>query len=296
MAIVHVVGNPKAARGRSGVVAADVADELRRLGHEPIVVEVATVDQTRSALVDLAVDAERLMLVGGDGLVHLAVQSLATSGTPFGVIAAGTGNDFARALGLPLDDVGAAVRAGLEDPVAIDAIRTADRWVASVATVGFSVDVNRRADKMRWPGGKSRYTIATLTELASLRPVPLTMQVDERTIEVEATMVAVANTGYFGGGMHIAPDADPCDGLLDVVIVGAAGRVELLRFFPEVFDGRHVSHRSVEVVRGSTVRLDGEAEHWGDGEPVGHLPETFEAARRALLVAGPTSGRVEHHG
>ncbi|NDH77148.1 MAG: sphingosine kinase, partial [Actinobacteria bacterium] len=151
------------------------------------------------------------MVLGGDGMVHLAVQAVAGTDTILGVVPVGTGNDFVRALpGVPEDPLEAAAVA-LGDPDPIDAIRVGERWVASVATAGFSADVNDRANRLRHPKGQSRYTVATVLELPALKRRPTTITVDGTAHAHDAVIIAVANTAWFGGGMHICPDADPDD-------------------------------------------------------------------------------------
>ncbi len=214
-----------------------------------------------------------------------------------GVIAAGTGNDFARALGLPDDPVDA-VAAALADPAPVDllAIRrgSAASLAATVVTGGFSGRVNARANGLRFPRGQQRYTVATLAELARLEAVAVELVVDGDVHRLDASLFAIANTRYFGGGMAICPDADPTDGLLDVTVVGAVSRFELARVLPRVFSGRHVDHPAVTVFRGQRIELLTDVDLWADGEP---LPvdstggwATFTVAPGALRVAGSLVG------
>lgn len=289
MSDVHVLVSPDAGRGRAAGTAADVLDRLRAHGAHLIDVTGSTADRSRAAAREaVAGGAERLVVLGGDGIVHLGVQAVAGTDTVLGVVPIGTGNDFARGIDWIPDDPLEAATVALADPTPIDAIRCGDRWVASVATGGFSGDVNARANELSRPKGPSRYTVATLFELPRLRPRSIELIVDGVRHQVDTVMVAVANTAWFGGGMHICPDADPVDGLLDVTIVGAVGRVELLRFFNRVFSGTHLSHPSVHTHRGRTIEIraaDG-LDLWGDGEPLGSAPLRFEAAPGVLKLAG----------
>ena len=229
----------------------------------------------------------RIVVIGGDGIVHDAVQVLAGTDVVLGIVAYGTGNDFARALGLPVDDPVAAATAALGDARRVDLIHCDHGWVASVATCGFSARVNERANRMRVPRGPSRYTMATLALLPRLRADRLELAVDGGTPStIEATLVAVGNTAYFGGGMQICPDAQPDDGILDVAVVGRLGRLALLRFLPTVFGGRHRDHRSMSWHRCTEVTIRGDVELWGDGEPLGPTPVTLRAVPGALSVAG----------
>lgn len=235
----------------------------------------------------LAEGAERLVAVGGDGTVRLALQAIADTPTVLGIVPAGTGNDFARAFGLrPGADLTAAVARALGPPRAVDAIRTPRGWVATAVTGGFSGDVNRRASAMRFPSGRGRYTAATLTTLPRLRTRPVAVTADGRRRSFDAAFIVVANTAFFGGGMAICPEADPGDGLLDVLVVGAVGRVELLRLFPKVFKGTHVTHRKVSQFRGRVVEIDGdELALWGDGDPLAPAPLRLEAMPGTVRLA-----------
>ena len=286
MRTVHLLISPEAGRGRAAGARDAVLETIRAAGHSPADLTGDTAAASSAAARAAVADgAERLVVVGGDGLVHLALQTVAATDTVLGIVPVGTGNDFARGLGLP-DDPVEATRVALGEPRAIDAIRSDAGWVASVATAGFSGDVNGRANRLRFPRGPSRYTVATLLELPTLRIRPVTITVDGTTHEFDAALLAVANTGWFGGGMQISPDADPDDGRLDVTVVGDVGRIELLRFFRLVFDGRHMTHPKVHGLRGREIRIEADdLMLWGDGETLGRTPSRLEAVPGALRLA-----------
>ncbi len=286
MSTVHLLVSPDAGRGRAAAAAAVAISALRAQGADPIdITGPDAIASSEAAQRVVADGATRLVVVGGDGLIHLALQAVAQTGVVLGVIPVGTGNDFAAALSLP-EDPAEAARLALAEPTPLDAIRVGDRWVASVAMAGFSADVNERANKMAFPRGPSRYTMATLRELPGLRHRRVALTVDGRSDEFDAALIAVGNTALFGGGMQISPDADPTDGLLDVTVVADIGRIELLRFFRLVFDGRHLEHPKVHTMRGAEVGIEGDdLELWGDGEPVLPAPLTLTAVQGALSLA-----------
>ena len=200
-------------------------------------------------------------------MVHHALTAIAGSDVVVGIVPLGTGNDFARALGLPTD-IEAAVEAALGEPTSIDVISTDDgRLAASVVTGGFSGRVNARANDLRFAPGQVRYVAATALELAQLAPVELKLRIDDANHELESSLFAVANSCYFGGGMAICPDADPADGLLDVTVVGPVSRLELTKVLPRVFSGSHIDHPAVTVFRGAEVAIATPAALWADGEP-----------------------------
>jgi diacylglycerol kinase (ATP) len=297
MGSVHLVVNPAAGRGAVGRRVAAIVRAL-----EPAAPELhlpSSVDATRALLDDLVRGgSERVVVAGGDGLVHLAVAALRGTGVALGVVPVGSGNDFARALGLP-SDLAAAARVALGPPTTIDVIEATPHVAleaagteaaATVATVGFSVSVDERGNALWFgPFGRFRYELATLLELPRLRPLPLRLRLDDAPpLEAEVTLAAVANTRFFGAGMDICPAADPTDGLLDVTVVGAVPRLELLRFFRLVYDGRHLDHPAVSTFRAATVGLEAaDAPARADGEPFGRLPVRLRADAGALAVARP---------
>ena len=285
---VHVLANPAARKGRGAAHYAKVLAALRAHGDPFTELDATTPDLARAALRSVAVDeSARVLLVGGDGLVHLALQELATTMTVVGIIPAGTGNDFAHALGLDRGSLTEQVDAALGPARTLDAIRTTHGWVASVATIGFAASVNARANALTWPGGRARYTVATVAVLPRLRPVSLVLELDGERVEVTTTMLAVANTAFFGGGMAICPGARADDSLLDIAVVGDVGPLTLLRVFPRVFRGTHVTHPQVTMYRARRVKvLATAADVWGDGELLGPAPIELEAAGSAFRVAG----------
>ena len=168
-----------------------------------------------------------------------------------------------------------------------------DRPAVTNVIIGFPATVNERANRMRM--GAARYTVATLLEIPRMRPQPYRLVLDGEARDLHAAVVVVANTAYFGAGMAICPDADPTDGLLDVCVVGDAGRVELLRSFRLVNSGRHVGHPKVSMFRAGEVTVEGVGPIRADGEPLGALPVTLRPDRGALLVAG-ASAHLAHRG
>ena len=153
---------------------------------------------------------------------------------------------------------------------------------------GFDALVNRRANEMAWPRGSSRYTLATLAELRVFSPLAYRLTLDGEVREQRAMLVAVGNTGYYGGGMQICPEADPFDGWLDVTIIHPVGRVTLLRLLPEMFSGRFARDACVEQLRVREVTVEGPGlVGFGDGELIGAAPLTACLAPGILPVLVP---------
>ncbi|WP_138732117.1 diacylglycerol kinase family protein [Modestobacter excelsi] len=289
---VAVLVNARAGRGRGARATASVVAALTAAGVRPRLLTTADRDDAeRRTAAAVADGVAAVAALGGDGAAHAALQAVAGTGTPLGLLPAGTGNDLALALGVPADPA-AAARALAEDLHAgvvrrVDAARTGDRWWATVLCCGFDSAVTDRANRLRWPRGPRRYDVAILAELARLRPREVALTVDGVGSRREVTLVAVGNTAWYGGGLKIAPGADPADGLLEVVVVGPVGRRELVRTRPRLAAGTHVDHPAVTVLRGREVALHGAGlTTYADGEPVSALPAVSVCVPGALTVVG----------
>ncbi|MGW7042740.1 diacylglycerol kinase [Streptomyces avermitilis] len=287
--------NPTAGRGRGAHAAQPAASALRAAGFSvrTILGENAE-DALARAREAVAGGTGALVAVGGDGMAHLALQAVGGTRTPLGLVAVGTGNDFARTLGLPVRDPAAAGRviaealkgARLRD---VDLGRVEETWFGTVLASGFDSRVNDRGNRMRWPTGRFKYDLAMLAELAAFTPVPYRMTLDDGEVrEIEATLVAVGNGSSYGGGMKICADADLDDGLFDITVVGDCSRTTLLKVFPKVYKGTHLNHPKVTVHRAAKVELVAQGiTGYADGEPLGPLPLTAECVPGAARVAVP---------
>lgn len=286
--------NPSAAFGRNRAVGPAAARRLADEGYEVTLLREANFEllrrETQSAFEQ---GTDGLVVVGGDGMVSLGANIVARTGVPLGIIPAGTGNDLARALGLPHDDPEAALDALVDaltrPPQSIDLglVRHGEltTWFACVLSAGFDAVVNERANRMTRPRGPSRYTLALLRELATFRPLRYRLTLDGAVREQAAMLVSVANTPSLGGGMRIVPHADLSDGVLDVFIVHPLSRIGMLSVFPRVFAGEHVNHPAVEFAEARRVRIEGEGiVAYADGERLGALPVEVEAVQGALSV------------
>ncbi|WP_264372479.1 diacylglycerol/lipid kinase family protein [Georgenia subflava] len=317
--------NPTAGTGRGGKVRDRVLGGLAAAGLRAVDLSGADLDSAVArARSGLAQGLDALVVVGGDGMAHLGVNVVAGTGVPLGIVAVGSGNDVARDLALPVHDVDASVAvirdglaaaawsasptpggppAGAAGTRMLDAVAVSrpgelpDHWYLAVFSCGIDAAVNDRANRMTWPPGGGRYVRALLAELGSFEPYGYRVTMDGEVWEGPGTLVAVANIRRFGGGMHIAPDAEPDDGLLDVVIADGLTRSELLRIFPRVYRGTHLSHPAVHVRRARSVLVEplpsagGEPPvAFADGERLDALPLQCDLHPRAVGVLARTLG------
>ncbi|MGW5687018.1 diacylglycerol/lipid kinase family protein [Nonomuraea sp. NPDC003754] len=277
--------NPAARGGRTLRLLEPLVRRLRTGGADvSVIVGTGPADALERACTAVAERPDALVAFGGDGLVHLAVQAVAGSDVPLGIIPAGTGNDFAAALGLTRRDPVRAILRGRTRTV--DAARVGpDEWFASVVCCGFDSRVNERANALSWPPGRAKYLVAAAGELRSFRPIPFRLTLDGEVVEQEAMLVAVGNTASYGAGMRICPAAEPDDGLLDVTILGAVGKGAFVRSFAGVYRGSHAGHPAVTMLRARSVTLEApDVVAYADGERVGSLPLTCAVAPGALRV------------
>lgn len=230
--------------------------------------------------------AGTLVVCGGDGMVHLAAQAVVGTPTALGIIPAGSGNDVARYLDLPRTDAAAAADRVLSGRRRrLDVVQGDTGYYVTVLAAGFDALVNERANRMRRPRGQLRYTLATLAELRRLAPLSYTLDLDGISHEVEAVLVAVGNGPSFGGGLRITEGAELDDGLLDVVVIGPIGRLDLVRTYPRLFTGRHTTHPQYRHHRARRVGVAGPTlTAYADGERFGDLPITLTCLSGELTV------------
>jgi diacylglycerol kinase (ATP) len=297
--------NPSAGRGRARRLVPRVRAALDASAL-PVTVHVSTSAADALAVARAARDAGHgLVACGGDGTVRDLAGLCADTDGLLAVIPTGSGNDFARQLGIPRGDVVAAValiEQGHVRVVDLGRARAADGaavWFTTVANAGFDAEANRWANTVTWTSGNPLYILAVLRTLRSHRPTRVQVTVDGHSRVMAAWLVAVANTQTYASGMMIAPDAVVDDGALDVCVVGDVSRAEFLRTFPSVYRGGHVRHPMVTMRRGSSITIASSdpaapLELWASGEPVGPLPAEVTVVPGALrVVASPRerSGR-----
>ena len=283
--MLRLLVNPAAGRARHAEIAARIVERAGGRVLRPADAGELE-DQVRQAVDD---GASRLLVAGGDGTLHRAIQVLQDSRCALAIIPTGRGNDLARSLGLELDPARATRRSLEGDPVPIDLGRVGDRVYACSAAVGYDGAVLRFLERRKSRGGAWAYPYAVLRTAFSYDPARLSVEFEGGEFDERALMVVVSNTASFGGGMRIAPQALPDDGWLDLVFIRPLPPPRLLALLPRVYRGRHLGHPSVTTarVRRATIRADRPLTLHGDGEPIATIgadPTAVEVRPGALRV------------
>ena len=286
-----LVVNPMSGKRRGAGVAGRAAERLADAGHTTVTILGEDAATSGARLAEAVGDGlDGIVVVGGDGALHGVLEHMADTGLVLGLVPAGTGNDTARSLGIPTKDVDAAIDVVIAGHRrTIDLARTDRGHVATVVASGFDSKVTERAAAMTWPKGPMRYNIAIVKELRAFQPLPFTLVLDGVAIEREAMLVAVGNGPSFGGGLRICEGASMDDGLLDVVVINPVSKPRLLRVFPQLYRGTHVTLPEFERHRVREVTLSSPGVvAYGDGERLGPLPITTTVRPGALRVFVPS--------
>jgi diacylglycerol kinase (ATP) len=290
---VTLLTNPASGHGNAPHAAERAVAQFARRGVDVVEIVGTDPEHARRMVHDaLEVDTDALVVAGGDGVISLALQALARTDVPLGIIPAGPGNDHAREYALPTSDPEAAadiVADGWTETVDLGRIEGKDgehRWFGTVMAAGFDSLVSDRTNRMRWPHGRMRYNLAMLAELSKLRLLPFRLVLDgHEEIVTELTLAAFGNTRSYGGGMLICPTADHSDGQLDITMVHSASRTKLVRLFPTVFRGTHIDLEQVTTARASSIRVESAGINaYADGEFVCPLPVEVSAVPGSLHI------------
>jgi YegS/Rv2252/BmrU family lipid kinase len=307
---VCLIVNPRAGGGRAARLLPRVEASLRGDALRVRVERTRSLELARELARDAASRGEVAAAMGGDGLLGAVAGVLRDGAGTLGVVPGGRGNDFARKLGVGTDvavacrvlahgrermvDVAEAVGASdgaprRGEPASDGAPAGAGRTILGIASAGLDSDVQDIANATRLPLGRLVYAYATLRALAVWRPAAWHVTVDGTAHDFRGYSVAVANSGVFGGGMRLVPQAALDDGLLDVVLTRERSRAGLLVNLPRVFRGTHVGDPALVFLRGREIAFAADRPFvaYADGEPVASLPVTVRVAHRALRVLVP---------
>lgn len=264
----------------------------RRLTESGLEVQVAATESAdhAAALARAAAQAgQEVVAFGGDGMARIAAAAVRGTDAVLGILPGGRGNDFAAALGIPRDAVAACevIAGGTVRPV--DAGLLDDRLFLGIASIGLESEVTPIVNAAPRIGGRAVYLVATLYGLAHWSPARFELDVDGDRYEFTGYLAAVANSGRFGGGMRLAPEARLDDGLLDVVVVEHVSRLRFIRATPKVFRGSHASEPNVMMRKASSVRLAADRPFavYADGDELGRTPAHVTAIPDAFKMRVP---------
>ena len=284
--------NPTAGKGRASALAPRALAHLESKGLAVSVVQGRdrheALDKLRTVV---ASGVDRVVAIGGDGTVSLALQVVAGTDVPLGVIAVGTGDDVARQHGLPRRDPIAAAEVVIRgntrhvDAGRVHGANGSVTWFLTALASGFDSEVNEVANRMKWPAGDARYIVAMLRLMPRFRATRYELTIDGVMHSRLAMLAAVGNGPSYGGGMLVCPAADTSDGLLTVTIVNRISRAKFLALFPRVYRGTHIDHQAVEVFEGRCVSLAAVGRSaWADGERISDLPVSIECIPAAVRL------------
>ncbi|WP_435300042.1 diacylglycerol/lipid kinase family protein [Timonella sp. A28] len=319
---IGLVINPTAGLGKGVSAGKKVVDEFARYN---VTVKDLSAHTARDALArarGACLDPlDALVVVGGDGMVNLGLNAVIGTPTPLGIIAAGSGNDFARALELPTRNVKRSVAlivdalthgrvseydaAQVEPYVAASQhsrlrkhelapaethAESARRWYAGTLSLGLDAAVNAQANTYAWPKGHLKYMRAVIACIARFKPYGYAITVNSRRIETTGTLVAISNAPYFGGGLHVAPHADMMDGLLDFIFAQPLTKAGIFKVFPKLYAGRHLEDPAIATKQVREIIIEPSSSGqfppvaMADGEVIGPVPLKIVAHRKVLRV------------
>jgi diacylglycerol kinase (ATP) len=306
---IAIAVNPHAGRGRYRTHVPRLVMELLRRGCEPVIYLSRSPEDLRGFIRDVVHThrtvtsggihrspsaCESVIVVGGDGTWHQAVQELALTDFPACLLTTGTGDDNARSLGIPRDNpeaIASIAASSQTHAVDLGRIHSPDgthRWFSGVLTAGFDSSVNARANTITHLNGTARYLAALIGELRTFRASRYLVTMDSQEFTQDAMIVTVGNGSFYGGGMKVCPNADPTDGLLDVVVVGKVSKARLVRSFASVYRGSHGRFPFVDMYRSTRVSISSTSPTvpavFADGEYVTTLPVDIEIVPSALTL------------
>lgn len=303
---IVVASNPAARFGRSVEVGSRAVEVLRDAGHDVDHVTAANFEALLRAARRAAVHADALVVVGGDGMVHLGVNAVGGTSVPLAVVPAGSGNDFATAIGMfgqhgsdtsgtrgierSLRELATLVEG---EPQRADLIRIrhagGEVFAAGIVSVGFDADVNVRSFRLTKVPSRIRYEVAILQTLANLQHRDFSVRIDGGpTRQLHTVIAAIANNRTLGGGIPIAPNASMTDGRLTGVFADPLSMPSFLKLLPKALRGKHLGDRRVHTEHFESIEISAASDviACADGEIIGALPLVCSVAPGALRVFG----------
>jgi len=287
---VALICNPSAGGGRAARALPHAERALSELGVRFHTELTRSLEHGCELARTAAAAGEATVTLSGDGLIGCVVGALRdVPGAVLGILPGGRGNDTARMLGIPtgLEDACAVVAGGVQRELDVGDVE--GRSFIGIASLGFDSDANRIANEAPSRLGRLVYVYGAMRALAAWRTARFELLVDGEPVTCTGYSVAACNSGYYGGGMLVAPDAALDDGLLDVVLIAEHSKRGFLLNLPRVFKGAHVRHPAVRVLRARELRVDADRPFtvYADGDPIGETPLTIRVIPHAVRVLVP---------
>jgi len=295
-----VIFNPRAAFGRSGKKLTVIQSYLHRLGIHSTFKSTQSPGHGCTLVANTALaEFDAVVAAGGDGTVFEVVNGLyqheKPARIPLGVLPIGTGNAFARDLGLAPGawrEAIALIQKGHIRQVDVGHVSSPDDeyYFLNVVGMGFAVDAGLSARKLKFIGNTA-YTLASLWQSIKLKSYPLLLELDGREIRQDNVLLEISNTRFTGTDFLIAPGAVIDDGLLDVTLLRRLPRLRLLKLFPGIYSGRHVHYPEVSTYQASSIAIHAPAGMLlaPDGEFRGNTPVSITCLKQDLSLFSPPS-------
>ncbi len=300
MPYARLIVNPAAGAGMTAKKWPYIKQLLKNIGlrfeHDITEAPGHAIELTKSAV---AKGYTLVVSVGGDGTINEIVNGLYAAGgtknVELGIIGTGTGSDYIRTIGISkhyqeschhlLNPIKKSVDLGMVE--FIDGGKSTKRIFANFAGLGFDAEVVKATSrKFKSLGGKPAYLIGLLSTFATYKNQNIHLQIDGRKEERKICTIVMSNGKYGGGSMLIAPEADPCDGLFDVLIIGDISKPDLIRSLPRIYRGTHLTHPKVALKRAKEVEIYTDRKMFiqADGELIGEAPARFSVLPSALNI------------
>lgn len=291
---IPIIANPAAGGGRGRRRALKTAKALEGVGIDPTIHWTERPGHGEALAAELGGEADVIVVSGGDGTIHQVVNGLGDCRAALAVAHAGRGNDLARVLGIPrgVSAFARMVAAGKRRRIDLGQATEKDgrrRRFCTVAGLGFDAEVARRVVAGGPVGGPGAYVYGILRTLFSYEPCPVRIEGEFGVFEDEVFLAATANTSMYGGGLIIAPEARPDDGLFSICLIRPVSRLQVLWLFRGVRSGAHIDHPAVSMHESPTLRITAPRplQLFADGEPLATTPVTLEVLVDALDLIVP---------
>ncbi len=286
---VCLIVNPHAGGGRALRLLPSVEAALRSQGRPFRVAETMSMQHARELAREACDGGEICAAMGGDGIVGAVAGELRDGAGLLAVLPGGRGNDFARKLGISFDPVEAAGLLETGEEKRIDLAEANGTTYLGILSAGIDSDVSRIALETRLKLGTLVYTYGVLRAIAGWKQAEWDVTIDGEPASFSGYSVAVANSGVFGGGMFLAPDAELDDGLLEIVMISSQTKLRYMRGLPRVFNGSHLKDPAIKLVQAAevTFQADRPFTAYADGDPIGDLPLTVRVLPGSLRVVAP---------